>query len=556
MTSINSRVLQAGAVVAVLAAIIASVGVGQSLRFHSELDAATASLQAMRRHVEGDMLHDGLRSDVMAALADTAFTGLSPAQIKTDAEEHAQWFRRLLKENQDAQLSPEIKAALAEVAPALDRYIATALHVVELAAADKPAAAAIMPDFNSRFEDLEKAMSGASDQIEKVAQANTAKAAAGAHWTPIIILAVLGGSLVLLCGLVLLARRTVAQPLRAITGAMERLSDGDFTVEPPRVRSPLEISLLAQAMAKFRTAAQARIALEEERERCRNDVQRARNDRLLAEEFRRELTESMRVLDAAFHELSQSAQSLIGVNREASQRSEQARASMSTAAERIESIAATTEELSASIVEISGSMQRSSEIAAGASEKGKAAEHTVQALTQSTHTIGQVLALIREIAGQTNLLALNATIEAARAGESGRGFAVVASEVKALAAQTAQATETISARIDEIQSVSGRSAIEMRTVIEMVDHMLELCTATAAAAHQQAQATTGIAGDVSSVSESVGTAAGGAGLLTEATSTSRDTGAAVHARVEAAQEQSRRLRTAAERFFRSLAAAA
>ena len=555
MTSINSRVLQAGVIAAVLAAIIASVGVWQSLRFRSELDAATAALQAMRRHVEGDMLHDGLRSDVMAALADSSMTGLSAAQIKTDAQEHAQWFRRLLKENQEARLSPQIKAALAEVAPALDSYIATALRVVDLAATDKAAAAGTMADFNTRFEALEEAMSAASDQIERATQATTAKANAGARWTPIIILAVLGAALALLAGLVLLARRTVAAPLRAITAAMDQLADGDFAVEPPKVHSPLEISRLAQAMAKFRIAALARKALEEERERCRNDVERAQSDRRIVEDFQREVMETMRVLDTAFQDLRHSADSLIGVNEDASQRSEQARASISTAAERIESIAATTEELSASIVEISGSMQRSSEIAAGASEKGKAAEQTVQALNQATQTIGQVLALIRAIAGQTNLLALNATIEAARAGESGRGFAVVATEVKALAAQTAQATETIATRIDEIQSVSGRSADEMRTVITMVDHMLELCTATAAAAHEQAQATTGIAGDVHSVSESVGTAAGGARSLTEATTTSRDTGAAVRARVDAAQEQSLRLRSAAERFFQSIKAA-
>lgn len=555
MSSINSRVFQAGMIVAVLVAAIASVGIWQSLRFHSELDAATSSLQAMRRHIEGDMLHDGLRSDVMAALADTSLTGLSAAQIRTDAQDHAQWFRRLLKENQEADLSPQIRATLAEVAPALDGYIASALEVVDLAATDKQAAAAKMPDFNTRFDALEQAMEAASDQIERASKTTTDKATEGARWTPIILLAVLGGALVLLCGLVLVARRTVAQPLRAITAAMDQLADGDFTVEPPQVRSPLEISQLAQAMAKFRAAAMARKVLEEERERCRNDVERARQDRRIVEEFQREVMDSMRVLDSAFKDLRHSADSLIGMNEEASSRSEQSRASISTAAERIESIAATTEELSASIAEISGSMQRSSEIAAGASEKGKSAEQTVHALTQATQTIGQVLALIREIAGQTNLLALNATIEAARAGESGRGFAVVASEVKALAAQTAQATETIATRIDEIQNVSGRSASEMRGVIEMVDHMLELCTATAAAAHEQAQATSGISGDVSSVSDSVSAAAGGARLLTEATSGSRDTGAAVRARVEAAQEQSRRLRGAAERFFQTLAAA-
>ena len=87
-----------------------------------------------------------------------------------------------------------------------------------------------------------------------------------------------------------------------------------------------------------------------------------------------------------------------------------------------------------------------------ASGMAVAANDTIGALARAAQQIDEVVGFIRTIAGQTNLLALNATIEAARAGEAGRGFAVVASEVKALATQTAKATEDISAQIAEVQS--------------------------------------------------------------------------------------------------------
>ena len=80
-------------------------------------------------------------------------------------------------------------------------------------------------------------------------------------------------------------------------------------------------------------------------------------------------------------------------------------------------------------------------------------------LAETVQEIGEVVNLIRNIAGQTNLLALNATIEAARAGEAGRGFAVVASEVKSLAVQTAKATEQIASQIDAVQN-STRVAVD------------------------------------------------------------------------------------------------
>ncbi len=68
-------------------------------------------------------------------------------------------------------------------------------------------------------------------------------------------------------------------------------------------------------------------------------------------------------------------------------------------------------------------------------------------LAEAAQKIDDVVKLIQSVAGQTNLLALNATIEAARAGAAGKGFAVVASEVKALAVQTAKATDVIAGQI-------------------------------------------------------------------------------------------------------------
>src|SRR5207302_7587038 len=96
-------------------------------------------------------------------------------------------------------------------------------------------------------------------------------------------------------------------------------------------------------------------------------------------------------------------------------------------------------------------VNQSSEIAQQAVADVERTNVTMQGLAETARRIGDVVKLINDIASQTNLLALNATIEAARAGEAGKGFAVVASEVKALANQTAKATEEIDAQIRAVQ---------------------------------------------------------------------------------------------------------
>ncbi len=255
-----------------------------------------------------------------------------------------------------------------------------------------------------------------------------------------------------------LAAWSIERPVRKLANAAGRVAGGDRYAELP-VSAHGDLADLAAAIESLQKAAIAADtrAVDQRRKEAEARLHHAGRN-FFTHQFRNTLDEVSQAFSAGSEEIGRTAADLAQQNRQMHRQVEDASHAAAAAGADVSALGIAAREILSRIRRSSNSVMESRAASEEAVKDIARADQTVHSLGAAADRIGQVVVLIQTVARQTSLLALNASIEAVRSGEAGKGFAVVANDVKALAKQTAQATDDISAQIRDIQRAAEETA--------------------------------------------------------------------------------------------------
>jgi methyl-accepting chemotaxis protein len=372
----------------------------------------------------------------------------------------------------------------------------------------------------------------------------------------------------------------VVKPGRTLASLLEfRVANGSFSRDPDEYRHGL---VTAMALGKTTTAevksptgrvvavinrpmvdggwvaTHEDITERRDAERERASMQEQQQRRSIIEQaiaaFRQRVEDHLRTVTDGAMAMRSTASTQLASSGQTSQRAESAVLASNEASTNVETAAVAADELSSSIGEISRQLALTTDIVRAAVSEAQGTNAQITALSQAAQKIGDVVKLIRTIAGQTNLLALNAMIEAARAGEAGKGFAVVASEVKSLAVQTAKATEDISKLIGAVQTSTGSAVDAIGRISSRMQEIDSGTSAVSAAVHEQSAATAEISQNVASAADGAKLVVSVLGNVTGAASETRQSAESVLSASQAVEAAAAELRHEVEGFLARVAA--
>jgi methyl-accepting chemotaxis protein len=355
---------------------------------------------------------------------------------------------------------------------------------------------------------------------------------------------------VVLMGSAAFASLEIGRPIRRIGEVLMELANGNKSVVIPYASRGDEVGDTARAAKTFKDnlVRMERLEAQQKAAEERATAERKSTMHMLAKEFEGAVGGIVGTVFAASAQLENAANTLTKTAETTEQLSSLVATASNEASTNVRSVASAADELSASVSEVGRQVQESSQIARDAVAQAAKTDQRVNELFQVSQRIGDVVKVITAIAAQTNLLALNATIEAARAGASGKGFAVVAQEVKALAAQTAKATDDIGAQIAGMQAATLDSVAAIKEIGGTIDRVSQIAAAMAAAVEEQGAAIREIARNVQEAANGTSQVAANISDVNRGTAATGSASAQVLASARSLSSDSNRLQVEVQKF--------